>query len=639
MSDIGKILAVSLEARTAKLEREFKRASDIGARSFDNIERRSKLAGQRLEQNMAKAASTVRLSLGSIATAFGAGALLGGLTQLPGALQGAVKSVAEIGRQAQRVGLLTSELQGLQFGFEQTGIEANQADAAIEEFGKRVGEAAAGTGELKAILEANGVSLRNSDGTMRSTMDLLRTYADLIRNAGSEQDRLFLADKGFSNMAMASALRNGAGAIDEMMFAARQAGAVLDDELIAKAQNVDREFAVLARTIEVFAKERCVEFIGALGDMGSALSDFAGQVANAWQQASEFWDDMVGRDVEKGAVDSLRRRLRLGQHDTAEPFPFHQFTLPGEPTVPAKPTVTTRPAAPSGGGARGGASGETGYEKILAHVREFIAAQQVEQSAVGKTAVEAARLRYEQELINQATRAGVNLTPAKRAEIEALAATMATAEQATRSLTEAHEAGQQAGQFFGEGIAGAFGDIITGASSAEDAVKGLIDQLIRALIQAALLGSGPLGGMTGGAGLFGGIKLASGGEVRGPGTSTSDSIPAMLSDGEHVIRASEAHKHRALLNAINAGSIGRFADGGAVGRLPAMAGASGMGAPVVTIAPNISVKVEGGSRGAEADAEMGKAVAKQVESAVRGLVSEELRRAGRPGNLINNRSR
>lgn len=59
--------------------------------------------------------------------------------------------------------------------------------------------------------------------------------------------------------------------------------------------------------------------------------------------------------------------------------------------------------------------------------------------------------------------------------------------------------------------------------------------------------------------------FADGGDVRGPGSGTSDSIPAMLSDGEFVVNAASTKKHRALLHAINNGRIGRFATGGLVG--------------------------------------------------------------------------
>lgn len=58
---------------------------------------------------------------------------------------------------------------------------------------------------------------------------------------------------------------------------------------------------------------------------------------------------------------------------------------------------------------------------------------------------------------------------------------------------------------------------------------------------------------------------ATGGWVSGPGTGTSDSIPAMLSNGEFVVNAKAASKFAPLLQAINGNQIGRFADGGMVG--------------------------------------------------------------------------
>lgn len=65
---------------------------------------------------------------------------------------------------------------------------------------------------------------------------------------------------------------------------------------------------------------------------------------------------------------------------------------------------------------------------------------------------------------------------------------------------------------------------------------------------------------------------ATGGFIRGAGTSTSDSIPAMLSNGEFVVKASAVRKYgTGFLNAVNNGNftklhmpIARFADGGSV---------------------------------------------------------------------------
>ena len=62
------------------------------------------------------------------------------------------------------------------------------------------------------------------------------------------------------------------------------------------------------------------------------------------------------------------------------------------------------------------------------------------------------------------------------------------------------------------------------------------------------------------------LKKAKGGAIIGPGTSTSDSIPALLSNGEYVINAAQIG--RTTLDALNSGSYPAFASGGSVGGVP-----------------------------------------------------------------------
>jgi tape measure domain-containing protein len=59
--------------------------------------------------------------------------------------------------------------------------------------------------------------------------------------------------------------------------------------------------------------------------------------------------------------------------------------------------------------------------------------------------------------------------------------------------------------------------------------------------------------------------FASGGYVSGSGTGTSDSIHAMLSNGEYVINAAATRQNKGLLEAINSGQVPKFAKGGFVG--------------------------------------------------------------------------
>lgn len=63
------------------------------------------------------------------------------------------------------------------------------------------------------------------------------------------------------------------------------------------------------------------------------------------------------------------------------------------------------------------------------------------------------------------------------------------------------------------------------------------------------------------------IKAATGGMVKGPGSETSDSIPALLSDGEFVVNARSTRLFQPILSAINASAdLPGFAMGGLVDR-------------------------------------------------------------------------
>ena len=52
--------------------------------------------------------------------------------------------------------------------------------------------------------------------------------------------------------------------------------------------------------------------------------------------------------------------------------------------------------------------------------------------------------------------------------------------------------------------------------------------------------------------------------ISGPGSAISDSIPAMLSNGEFIVNAKATAKNVRLLTAINTGRLAKFADGGLV---------------------------------------------------------------------------
>lgn len=82
------------------------------------------------------------------------------------------------------------------------------------------------------------------------------------------------------------------------------------------------------------------------------------------------------------------------------------------------------------------------YANILRDGRAFIEMQGIEQQAIGMTDLEAAKLRATFDLLNQAQRAGIELTAAQTEELTNLAHQMAEAEYATDKLRERYEFAQ-----------------------------------------------------------------------------------------------------------------------------------------------------------------------------------------------------
>ncbi|MGC0326202.1 hypothetical protein ABIG06_006831 [Bradyrhizobium sp. USDA 326] len=212
------------------------------------------------------------------------------------------------------------------------------------------------------------------------------------------------------------------------------------------------------------------------------------------------------------------------------------------------------------------------------------------------------------------------------------------------SAMRTNEAMRSIGSTMSSSLTTGLADILDGTKSvsagfadmARSIVRALEEAMIKMLIVQPIMRtlSGGLGFADGG--LVGGaapVAKADGGYISGPGTGTSDSIPARLSNGEFVVRASAVAKHRAVLEAINADKIPTFADGGLVGS----AGSTGapMIAPSNVIAPQIAVTVQGTPGMSDQDHQRtGENIARSLEHHVRTMIAQELRTQMRPGGVL-----
>jgi hypothetical protein len=151
-----------------------------------------------------------------------------------------------------------------------------------------------------------------------------------------------------------------------------------------------------------------------------------------------------------------------------------------------------------------------------------------------------------------------------------------------------------------DGLVGVLDGTESVASAFKKMASSIVSDLIRIIIQKAILSS--LGGSFFGIPLADGgpvLKRAGGGPIYGAGGPRDDRIPAMLSNGEYVINAAAYAEHPELVQAINGGRLARFATGGPVGRsslpaalAPRLPSLAGTGASASRVQVDANVKVE-----------------------------------------------
>lgn len=160
--------------------------------------------------------------------------------------------------------------------------------------------------------------------------------------------------------------------------------------------------------------------------------------------------------------------------------------------------------------------------------------------------------------------------------------------------------------------------VATGKLDFRSLTVSILQDLSKMLIKMALFNAmkAAMGAWGGGGFRDGGMvqQFSNGGAVWGAGTSTSDSIPALLSNGEFVVNAAATRRHRALLEAVNQN---RYASGGAVGKLPVMPAVPAFGVAAGGMTVNITINRDGT---ANADTSEDTHVAKRLAEAIPAMI-------------------
>lgn len=269
-------LIVALEARIRDFERNMQRAEQRGTRSYQNLQRGSRGAATAMERDMLRsttrinqALATTSTKIGLVGKAFAAGAIASGMAAITTGAGAAVRSLAELDRQAKRSGVSVTEFQQLKFVAEQNRIDVDQMIDGLKEMQLRADEfAVTGKGSAADAFKRLGYGARELERRLEDPtelfLDLINRMEDLDRAA-----QIRVADEVFGGTGgerFVELLSQGDEGIRQLMARADELGLVMDEQAIAKAAELDRKFAEVGERVSALSKTIVVNLAGAIED-------------------------------------------------------------------------------------------------------------------------------------------------------------------------------------------------------------------------------------------------------------------------------------------------------------------------------------------------------------------------------------
>ncbi|RAI43988.1 phage tail tape measure C-terminal domain-containing protein [Rhodoplanes roseus] len=593
MADDTERLIVLLEAKIDQFEKNLAKASRSADQGFGGIEKRAAKAADTISANLGKAAEGVTGVFKGFGSNFLGAAGISGLG-LSALLATAIKINGELAKLpglARTAGISTDRLQEVKFAGALKGVDNEAFVTSLGESTKLLDEAQRNVNSLSRLFNANGLSIRDQNGQLIKFDQLLEIAAKLMVNTRTEQEKIKIAEMLGLSREWIGALRNGPEVFRKSAEGAHDAGAVIDSQILDKAKTFERQWG------EAVVKFKA-GFTSALVDLADAFGDFweklivdvpgAGFIRDKLREWAGGLDGMslpelretLKRSVEQGLgdIEVARIQAEIDRRTKSNPL---TVTVTPEVAGDNKSTVVPQDKQ------------DNPFRSAVFEAQKRIAATDAETRSIGLNSEARERAKLVADLESAAKKANTEagfqnatVTDEQRVKINELADAM---EAAARKQRQAHAQllqfavdGRDFTKSFDQvavsafsGFESAIASVVTGTNDAKAAFSNmatsiladLAKMIIRMQITAPLAQA--LGGVMTGTGFSGGglvqvPKFASGGAVSGPGSSTSDSIPAMVSNGEYIVNAAASAKHRGLLEAINTGKVSRFADGGVV---------------------------------------------------------------------------
>ncbi len=236
------------------------------------------------------------LRIASLKVGFGsiAGTIAGIGTALSAVTLSVAKSIDETYDQAAALGVSTEALQKLGYAAQLSGSSAEEVGAALGFLQRSSYAAANGSKEAAEIYNEFGVSLKDSNGNLRSSEALLLDFADGLKRIESPSERAAMLAKVLGRSAgpqLQQFLSQGSDAIRDLGKEFESLGGVFDGNTIDSARELNDTLDKMHAAIKAVGLQVAKAFMPTLKDATKLLDSF-------WTKNGAAVRSVIGSAVE-----------------------------------------------------------------------------------------------------------------------------------------------------------------------------------------------------------------------------------------------------------------------------------------------------------------------------------------------------
>jgi len=229
------------------------------------------------QQALGKFASASRVAVLAVGK-LGLAGVAAGFVAVAAGVSKVIAEADKMAKSAQKIGIMVEELSRLKYAADLSGVSFESLQTSVNMLNRSMAGIAAGnSNDASKAFDALGISVKNADGTMRSSSEVMSDIAEKFSQYedGANKSAIAMAIFGRAGAAMIPMLNAGRDGLEAMKREADQLGIVIDGKTAKSAEQFNDNITRLTSVLNGIFVQITARTVPALKNITNAFVEVA----------------------------------------------------------------------------------------------------------------------------------------------------------------------------------------------------------------------------------------------------------------------------------------------------------------------------------------------------------------------------